>query len=118
MLLLTLGMIAAAVLCNFVGARMSAAIGRDLRAQVFRKVLSFSSAEMDKFSTASLITRSTNDVMQIQAVCVLIVRVVLYAPIIGLGGIVIPHCRREVIYEKNLLLNGLWELYQKNKRKR
>lgn len=88
MLLLTLGMIAAAVLCNFVGARMSAAIGRDLRAQVFRKVLSFSSAEMDKFSTASLITRSTNDVMQIQAVCVLIVRVVLYAPIIGLGGIV------------------------------
>ena len=88
MLLLTLGMIAAAVLCNFVGARMSAAIGRDLRAQVFRKVLSFSSAEMDKFSTASLITRSTNDIMQIQAVCVLIVRVVLYAPIIGLGGIV------------------------------
>ena len=88
MLLLTLGMIAAAVLCNFVGARMSAAIGRDLRAQVFRKVLSFSSAEMDKFSTASLITRSTNDVTQIQAVCVLIVRVVLYAPIIGLGGIV------------------------------
>ena len=87
MLLLTLGMIAAAVLCNFAGARMSAAIGRDLRAQVFRKVLSFSSAEMDKFSTASLITRSTNDVMQIQAVCVLIVRVVLYAPIIGLGGI-------------------------------
>lgn len=88
MLLLTLGMIAAAVLCNFVGARMSAAIGRDLRAQVFRKVLSFSSAEMDKFSTASLITRTTNDVTQIQAVCVLLVRVVLYAPIIGLGGIV------------------------------
>ena len=88
MLLLTLGMIAAAVLCNFVGARMSAAIGRDLRAQVFRKVLSFSSAEMDKFSTASLITRTTNDVTQIQAVCVLIVRVVLYAPIIGLGGII------------------------------
>ena len=88
MLLLTLGMIAAAVLCNFVGARMSAAIGRDLRAQVFRKVLSFSSAEMDKFSTASLITRTTNDVTQIQAVCVLIVRVVLYAPVIGLGGII------------------------------
>ena len=88
MLLLTLGMIAAAVLCNFVGARMSAAIGRDLRAQVFRKVLSFSSAEMDKFSTASLITRSTNDVTQIQAVCVMLVRIVLYAPIIGLGGVV------------------------------
>ena len=88
MLLLTLGMIAAAVLCNFVGARMSPAIGRDLRAQVFRKVLSFSSAEMDKFSTASLITRTTNDVTQIQAVCVLIVRVVLYAPVIGLGGII------------------------------
>lgn len=88
MLLLTLGMIAAAVLCNFVGAQMSAAIGRDLRAQVFRKVLSFSSAEMDKFSTASLITRTTNDVTQIQAVCVLIVRVVLYAPVIGLGGII------------------------------
>lgn len=88
MLLLTLGMIAAAVLCNYVGSKMSAAIGRDLRAQVFRKVLSFSSVEMDRFSTASLITRTTNDVTQIQAVCVLIVRVVLYAPIIGLGGIV------------------------------
>ena len=70
MLLLTLGMIAAAVL------------------RVFRKVLSFSSAEMDKFSTASLITRSTNDVTQIQAVCVMLVRIVLYAPIIGLGGVV------------------------------
>ena len=88
MLLLTLGMVAAAVLCSYVGSKMSAAIGRDLRAQVFRKVLSFSSAEMDKFSTASLITRTTNDVTQIQAVCVLLVRVVLYAPIIGLGGIV------------------------------
>ena len=88
MLLLTLGMIAAAVLCSYVGAKMSAAIGRDLRAQVFRKVLSFSSAEMDKFSTASLITRSTNDVTQIQAVCVMLVRIVLYAPIIGLGGVV------------------------------
>ena len=88
MLLLTLGMIAAAVLCSYVGAKMSAAIGRDLRARVFRKVLSFSSAEMDKFSTASLITRSTNDVTQIQAVCVMLVRIVLYAPIIGLGGVV------------------------------
>ena len=55
---------------------------------MFRKVLSFSSAEMDKFSTASLITRSTNDVTQIQAVCVMLVRIVLYAPIIGLGGVV------------------------------
>lgn len=88
MLLLTLGMIAAAVLCSYVGAKMSAAIGRDLRARVFQKVLSFSSAEMDKFSTASLITRSTNDVTQIQAVCVMLVRIVLYAPIIGLGGVV------------------------------
>ena len=88
MLLLTLGMIAAAVLCSYVGAKMSAAIGHDLRARVFRKVLSFSSAEMDKFSTASLITRSTNDVTQIQAVCVMLVRIVLYAPIIGLGGVV------------------------------
>lgn len=88
MLLLTLGMIAAAVLCSYVGAKMSAAIGRDLRARVFRKVLSFSSAEMDRFSTASLITRSTNDVTQIQAVCVMLVRIVLYAPIIGLGGVV------------------------------
>lgn len=88
MLLLTLGMIAAAVLCSYVGAKMSGAIGRDLRARVFRKVLSFSSAEMDKFSTASLITRSTNDVTQIQAVCVMLVRIVLYAPIIGLGGVV------------------------------
>ena len=88
MLALTCLMVVVAIAISFIGSRMSAAIGRDLRDRVFRSVMSFSSAEMDQFSTASLITRSTNDVMQVQMVCLLLVRIVLYAPIIGIGGII------------------------------
>lgn len=68
--------------------RVGAGVGRDLRGKVYRNVMSFSNAELDKFSTASLITRTTNDVQQIQMVCVLVLRMVLYAPIIGIGGII------------------------------
>ena len=61
-------------------------MGRDLRNKVYRKVLSFSSSEMNHFSTASLITRSTNDIQQVQMVMTLMFRIVLYAPILGIGG--------------------------------
>ena len=88
MLALTLLLVAVAITISFLSSRISAAIGRDLRERVFRSVMSYSSAEMDQFSTASLITRSTNDVMQVQMVCLMLVRIVLYAPIIGIGGII------------------------------
>lgn len=71
------------ILIGFFASRVGAGIGRDLREKVFRKVVSFSNAEMDKFSTASLITRSTNDIQQIQMVAVLLLRMVAYAPIVG-----------------------------------
>ena len=60
----------------------------NLREGLFKKVVGFSNAEMDHFSTASLITRSTNDVQQIQMVTVLLLRMVIYAPILGIGGII------------------------------
>ena len=68
--------------------RVAAGAGRDLRGSVSKKVMGFSSAEMDRFSTASLITRTTNDVQQIQMVIVLMLRMVLYAPILGIGGVI------------------------------
>jgi ATP-binding cassette, subfamily B, multidrug efflux pump len=72
----------------YVASRVGAKIGRDLRGRVFRKVMSFSSSEIDKFSTSSLITRCTNDIQQIQMVSIMLLRMVLYAPIIGIAGIV------------------------------
>lgn len=75
------------VLVGFFASRIGAGIGRDLRDKVFKKVVSFSSAEMDRFSTASLITRSTNDVQQIQMVSAMLLRMVAYAPILGIGGV-------------------------------
>ena len=87
MLLLTLLMVAAAVLVGLFASRTSASIGRDLRQGVFKKVVSFSSAETDRFSTASLITRTTNDIQQVQMTCVMLLRMVAYAPILGIGGI-------------------------------
>ncbi len=87
MLGITLIMVAAAVCTGFLASYTSAKIGRELRNRIFRKVVSFSQGEMDQFSTASLITRSTNDVQQIQMVCVMLLRMVLYAPIIGVGGV-------------------------------
>lgn len=81
-----LGMIAS-ILAAFLSSRVAAANGRDLRARVFKKVVGFSSSEFDTFSTASLITRSTNDIQQIQILTVMMLRMVLYAPIVGLGGV-------------------------------
>lgn len=75
------------VLVGFLGARIGAGIGRDLRGRIFTRVVSFSNTEMDRFSTASLITRSTNDIQQIQMVCAVLIRMVAYAPILGIGGI-------------------------------
>lgn len=88
MLALTLLMVAAAILGGMLSSRVAASIGMELRGEVFRRVVSFSNAEIDRFSTASLITRSTNDIQQIQMVIVMLLRMVLYAPIIGVGGIV------------------------------
>lgn len=81
-------MMAAAILVGLLSGRTAAKVGRNLRDRVFRKVVSFSNAEMDKFSTASLITRSTNDIQQVQGVSVMMLRMVLYAPIMGIGGII------------------------------
>ena len=88
MLLLTLLMGLAAALAGLVSSRTAAGVGMELRGRVFDKVLSFTGAEVDRFSTASLITRSTNDIQQVQMVMVMLLRMVLYAPIIGIGGIV------------------------------
>ncbi len=88
MLLYSLLMVAAAVSVGFIASRVSAAIGRDLRRQVFSKVVSFSNAETDRFSTASLITRTTNDIQQVQQTSVMLLRIVAYAPILGIGGII------------------------------
>lgn len=81
-----LGM-AASILVGFLASRVGARAGRDLRSRVFRKVVGFSNNEFDHFSTASLITRSTNDIQQIQLLLVMLLRIVLYAPILALGGI-------------------------------
>lgn len=88
MLLLALVSMAAAVAVGFIASRIAAGYGRDLRGGVVRKVLTFSNAEMDQFSTASLITRSTNDIQQIQLMLVMLIRIVFYAPIMGVGGVV------------------------------
>ncbi len=88
MLGLALLMALTAVAVGLLASRSAARVGMKLRGDVFKKVVSFSSAEIDQFSTASLITRSTNDIQQIQMVVVMLLRVVIYAPIIGVGGIV------------------------------
>ncbi|MDE6607066.1 MAG: ABC transporter ATP-binding protein, partial [Lachnospiraceae bacterium] len=88
MLGLTLLMVVVAVAVGLIASRASAQIGRDLRGRVFDKVVSFSNKEINEFSTASLITRSTNDIQQVQMVSVMLLRMVIYAPIIGSGGIV------------------------------
>ena len=80
-------MLIAAVIVAYLAAKTGAAVGRDLREAVFGKIMSFSNGEMDKFAASSLITRSTNDIQQIQNVTAVILRMVLYAPIIGVGGI-------------------------------
>ncbi len=84
--LAALGMLAS-ILVGLLASRVGAHVGRGLRRDVFRKVVGFSSGEFDRFSTASLITRSTNDIQQIQLLTVMILRMVLYAPIMAAGGI-------------------------------
>lgn len=76
------------ILVGLAASKVAAGIGRDMRVSVYKNVMSFSNAEMDKFSTASLITRTTNDIQQIQMVTVLSLRMVAYAPILGIGGII------------------------------
>ncbi|MBQ8120491.1 MAG: ABC transporter ATP-binding protein [Ruminococcus sp.] len=87
-----LGMAGLIMLCTiavgFLAARIGAGIGLDLRVGVFKKVISFSNQEMDGFSTSSLITRSTNDIQQIQIVLTIMLRMCLYAPILGIGGMI------------------------------
>ena len=87
MLALTLLMVAVAIAVGFIASRVSAVIGRDLRRDVFKTVVGYSNAEIEKFSTASLITRTTNDIQQVQFTCVILLRMVAYAPILGIGGI-------------------------------
>lgn len=89
---LMLGITLLAAVCTvsvvYLSAKIAAGVGRDLRSDIFKKVESFSSAEFDKFPTASLITRSTNDITQLQMVTMFMVRLVFYAPIMGVGGII------------------------------
>ena len=88
MLGLTLLMVAVAILVGLIASRVSASIGRDLRRETFSSVIHFSNAEIENFSTASLITRTTNDIQQVQFVCVMLLRMVAYAPILGIGGVI------------------------------
>lgn len=87
MLFMALIIMMAAISVTFLSARVAASLGHDLRNSIYRKVMSFSSREYHKFSTASLITRSTNDVQQVQMVMAMMFRIVLYAPILGIGGV-------------------------------
>lgn len=88
MLIISFILSAAAISAGLFAAVTGSKIGMELRSKVFRKVIGFSNAEIDKFSTASLITRTTNDIQQVQMVSVLLLRMVLYAPIIGIGGVI------------------------------
>ena len=88
MLLVTLVSVASSIAVGYLSARTAAGLSRDLRRAVFQKVEGFSSTEFDRFSTASLITRTTNDITQIQMVVIMMMRMVFYAPIMGVGGII------------------------------
>ncbi len=88
MLTMALVIMLAAVSITFISSKVAGRLGHDLRNSIYRKVMSFSSNEYNKFSTASLITRSTNDVQQVQQVMAMMFRIVLYAPILGIGGVI------------------------------
>jgi ATP-binding cassette subfamily B protein len=88
MVLIALLSMAATIVVGYIGAKVAASLGKNLRQNVFKKVANFSNAEFDKFSTASLITRSTNDIQQIQMLMVMLLRIVFYAPILGIGGVI------------------------------
>ncbi|WP_294787263.1 ABC transporter ATP-binding protein [uncultured Eubacterium sp.] len=85
---LAAAMMACAIFVSYLASRVGAGVGRSLRGRLYEKVMRFSNAEMEHFSTASLITRSTNDVQQIQMVTAIFLRMLAYAPIIGIGGII------------------------------
>ena len=88
MFLIALAGAGAAAAVGYLGSRAAAGMGRDLRQRVYERVMGFGQKEMDGFSTASLITRSTNDIQQVQNVMVLLLRIAIYAPILGVGGVV------------------------------
>lgn len=88
MLLIALLSMAASVFVGYLASKVAAGLGKNLRKSLFGKVVSFSNAELDKFSTASLITRNTNDIQQVQMLMVMALRIVFYAPILGIGGII------------------------------
>lgn len=88
MLLISLISMVASISVGFLSARVSSGLGRNLRDKVFKKVTAFSNGEFDNFSTASLITRSTNDIQQVQMFTVMMLRMVFYAPILGVGGVI------------------------------
>jgi len=88
MLLISLVSAIAIVLVGFFASRTAAGLARNLRQSIFRKVEGFSKAELDRFSTSSLITRTTNDITQIQNLMVIMIRMIFYAPIMGVGGII------------------------------
>lgn len=88
MLLISLLSAVSTVLVGFIAAKVAAGLSRNLRKDVFTKVENFSNTEFDKFSTASLITRTTNDITQIQMLVVIMIRLVIYAPIMGVGGVI------------------------------
>ena len=88
MLLITLLGAACSVVVGFLSARVASGLGRNLRQQIFTRVENFSNTEFDKFSTASLITRSTNDITQVQMLLIMLFRTVFYAPILGVGGVI------------------------------
>ncbi|GAA3640873.1 ABC transporter ATP-binding protein [Asaccharospora irregularis] len=87
MIAITLLSVLAAIMVGFLASRVAASVGKNLRSGVFRKVMSFSNEELEKFSIASLITRSTNDIQQVQMLLVMLLRIVFYAPILGIGGV-------------------------------
>ena len=89
MLLLTLLSAACTIAVGYFSARTGAGLARNLRDMTFTKVEGFSNAEFDRFSTASLITRSTNDITQIQMLIIMMIRMVFYAPLLGIGGIIL-----------------------------
>ena len=88
MVLMALVIMLAAVTVTFLSSKVAARMGHDLRGDIYSKVIGFSSNEYHKFSTASLITRSTNDVQQVQLVMTMTFRILLYAPILGIGGVI------------------------------
>ncbi|NHJ19637.1 MAG: ABC transporter ATP-binding protein [Candidatus Lokiarchaeota archaeon] len=88
MILLTILSMACTIAVSYLSAKIATGIARDMRRDIFKKIEKFSSAEFDSFSTASLITRSTNDITQVQMAVMMIVRMVFYAPIIGIGGVI------------------------------